>query len=268
MQLELKEMHRKLGITFIYVTHDQEEALTMSDRIVIMKDGQIQQIGTPMDIYNEPSNAFVADFIGESNIYSGTIIGNKKVRFLGKQWECIDEFPLNEKVDIVVRPEDIKIKPLGEGNVNAKIVNKIFKGIHYQFTAMVGNNEVLIQSTTDRAVDQEVSLSIKPELIHIMKREFSTNRYSDAYINKSNQVVFADTAWDCDVTQILPGSSLNEEGYLVSKDGKKYEKRSGLCIEPQFYPNAINTPEFKEKGILKKGENYSKEIVYSFSIND
>ena len=223
MQLELKEMHRKLGITFIYVTHDQEEALTMSDRIVIMKDGQIQQIGTPMDIYNEPSNAFVADFIGESNIYSGTIIGNKKVRFLGKQWDCIDEFPLNEKVDVVVRPEDIKIKPLGEGNVNAKIVNKIFKGIHYQFTAMVGNNEVLIQSTTDRAIDQEVSLSIKPELIHIMKREFSTNRYSDAYINKNNQVVFAETAWDCDVTQILPGSSLNEEGYLVSKDGRKFD---------------------------------------------
>ena len=223
MQLELKEMHRKLGITFIYVTHDQEEALTMSDTIVIMKDGQIQQIGTPLDIYNEPQNAFVADFIGESNIYSGTMIGEKKVRFLGKQWDCVDSFPINEKVDVVVRPEDIKIKPLGEGNVNAKIVNKIFKGINYQFTAMVGNNEVLIQSTNDRAINQEVSLSIKPELINIMKREFSTNRYSDAYIDKNNQVVFAGVSWDCDVTQILPGSSLNEEGYLISKDGKKYD---------------------------------------------
>lgn len=223
MQLELKEMHRKLGITFIYVTHDQEEALTMSDTIVIMKDGQIQQIGTPLDIYNEPQNAFVADFIGESNIYSGTMIGEKKVRFLGKQWDCVDSFPINEKVDVVVRPEDIKIKPLGEGNVTAKIVNKIFKGINYQFTAMVGNNEVLIQSTNDRAINQEVALSIKPELIHIMKREFSTNRYNDAYIDKNNQVVFAGVAWECDVTQILPGSSLNEEGYLVSKDGKKYD---------------------------------------------
>ena len=101
MQLELKEMHKKLGITFIYVTHDQEEALTMSDTIVVMKDGQIQQIGTPMDIYNEPKNAFVADFIGESNIYVGTMIGAKKIRFLGANWDCVDDFPINEKVDVM-----------------------------------------------------------------------------------------------------------------------------------------------------------------------
>ena len=104
MQIELKEMHKKLGITFIYVTHDQEEALTMSDTIVVMKDGMIQQIGTPEDIYNEPKNAFVADFIGESNIYEGTIIGERKVRFLNKAFDCVDDFPINEKVDVVIRP--------------------------------------------------------------------------------------------------------------------------------------------------------------------
>ena len=223
MQLELKEMHRKLGITFIYVTHDQEEALTMSDMIVVMEDGQIQQIGTPLDIYNEPKNAFVADFIGESNIYVGTMIGNKKVRFLGTTWECIDDFPVNQKVDVVVRPEDVIIKPLGEGAVKAKIVNKIFKGIHYQFTAMVGNNEVLIQTTADHEVNTEVSLSIEPDLIQIMNRAYDANIYQDAYINKNNKVVFAGATWDCDITQLVNGSSVDEKGYFSTPDGKKYD---------------------------------------------
>ena len=216
-------MHRKLGITFIYVTHDQEEALTMSDTIVVMKDGQIQQIGTPMDIYNEPKNAFVADFIGESNIYVGRMIDTKKVRFLGATWDCIDDFPKNEKVDVVVRPEDIIIHPNGEGMVKAHIVNKIFKGIHYQFTAMVGNNEVLIQSTLDHNIDQDVSLTIEPDLIQIMKREYDANIYQDAYINNKNKVVFAGATWDCDVTQLVEGSSLDEEGYFHTKEGKTYD---------------------------------------------
>src|SRR5574344_2861223 len=112
MQIELKDMHKKLGITFIYVTHDQEEALTMSDTIVVMKDGVIQQIGDPMKIYNEPKNAFVADFIGESNIYNGTIIDKLMVRFLGHNFKCLDNYPLNEKVDVVVRPEDVIIHSL------------------------------------------------------------------------------------------------------------------------------------------------------------
>ena len=223
MQLELKEMHKTLGITFIYVTHDQEEALTMSDIVVVMKDGKIQQIGTPMDIYNEPKNAFVADFIGESNIYVGTMIGSKRVRFMGATWDCVDEFPINDKVDVVVRPEDIIIHSVGEGNVKAKIVNKIFKGIHYQYTAMIGNNEVLIQSTVDYGTDIEVSLTIEPDLIHIMKREYTTNIYQDAYINNHNQVVFAGASWDCDVTQLVSGSSLDEKGYFITPNGKKYD---------------------------------------------
>ena len=223
MQLELKEMHKKLGITFIYVTHDQEEALTMSDIIVVMKDGQIQQIGTPMDIYNEPKNAFVADFIGESNIYVGTMIGSKRVRFMGATWNCVDDFPINEKVDVVVRPEDIIIHTDGEGSVKAKIVNKIFKGIHYQYTAMVGNNEVLIQSTIDYPTNITVTLTIEPELIQIMKREYTANIYEDAYINKNNKVVFAGATWDCDVTQLVKGAILDEEGYFITPNGKKYD---------------------------------------------
>lgn len=223
MQLELKEMHKKLGITFIYVTHDQEEALTMSDRIVVIEDGVIQQIGTPLDIYNEPANAFVADFIGESNIYVGTMIGSKKVRFLGTTWDCVDDFEINEKVDVVVRPEDIIIHAPNDGKVKAKIVNKIFKGIHYQFTAMVGNNEVLIQSTVDHPVGEDISLTIEPDLIQIMKREYTANIYEDAYINKNNEVVFAGTSWACDVTQLVEGSVLDEKGYFITPNGKKYD---------------------------------------------
>ena len=223
MQYELKELQQKLGITFIYVTHDQEEALTMSDRIVVIEDGVIQQIGTPLDIYNEPANAFVADFIGESNIYVGTMIGPQKVRFLGTTWDCVDDFDINEKVDVVVRPEDIIIHSPNEGKVKAKIVNKIFKGIHYQFTAMVGNNEVLIQSTVDHPVGQDISLTIEPDLIQIMKREYTANIYEDAYINKNNEVVFAGASWACDVTQLVEGATLDEKGYFITPNGKKYD---------------------------------------------
>ncbi len=222
MQIELKKMHQKLGITFIYVTHDQEEALTMSDTIVVMKDGMIQQVGSPMDIYNEPCNAFVADFIGESNIYVGTMIQNRKVRFLGALWDCIDDFEINQKVDVVVRPEDIIMNNNGKG-VKAKIIDKVFKGIHYQFTAMVGNSEVLIQSTVDHEVGGEVYLDIAPELIQIMKREYDTNIYEDAYIDKNNKVVFAGATWDCDVTKLVPGSKLDEDGYFITPENKKYD---------------------------------------------
>ncbi len=222
MQLELKEMHKKLGITFIYVTHDQEEALTLSDTIVVMSDGLIQQIGTPEDIYNEPKNAFVADFIGESNIYAGTMMGDKKVKFLGTTFECVDDFPKNEKVDIVIRPEDIDIKSKDKGMVNGVLVNKIFKGIHYQYTVMVGKQEVLIQDTKDRKINEEVSLSIDPDLIHIMKKEYTENAY-EGYITKNNQVCFANGTFDCDVTQLIPHSTLDEEGYLVDENGVKYD---------------------------------------------
>ena len=222
MQLELKEMHKKLGITFIYVTHDQEEALTMSDVIVIMKDGQIQQIGTPEDIYNEPANAFVADFIGESNIFVGSMYDNKKVRFLNKVWDCIDDFPIHEKVDVVIRPEDIQITSIEEGNVKGKIVNCIFKGIHYQYTVKVGKNEVYIQSTSLYDTNIEVGLKVEPDLIHIMKRQISSNVYV-GYITKNNEVSFAEATWECDITKLLKDSYVDEDGYLVDKKGKKYD---------------------------------------------
>ena len=222
MQIELKEMHKKLGITFIYVTHDQEEALTMSDTIVIMKDGVIQQIGTPKDIYDEPKNAFVADFIGESNIYNGTIIDDNHVLFLGHRFECVDKFPKNEKVDVVLRPEDIKIKEAGEGMVDGMLVSKIFKGVHYEYLLMVGKSEVVIQSTKNYEINKMMSFSIKPFDIQIMEKEFTENTY-DGYIDKNNFLIFADGKFECDITQLIPNSHLDEEGYLIDEKGLKYD---------------------------------------------
>ncbi len=222
MQLELKEMHKKLGITFIYVTHDQEEALTMSDTIVVMKDGVIQQIGTPTDIYNEPKNSFVADFIGSSNIYTGHMTEKRKVRFIGKVFDCVDDFDKNEQVDVVVRPEDVELLDEGEGQVDGKIVSSIFKGIHYEMVMMVGKNEVVIQDTVERKVGEKVSLRIKPDNIHIMEKSVISNKY-DGYITKNNTVCFGDGEFECDVTMLYPGSHLDEDGYLITAEGEQID---------------------------------------------
>ncbi len=224
MQLELKEMHKKLGITFIYVTHDQEEALTLSDRVVVMKDGMIQQIGTPEEIYNEPQNAFVANFIGESNIYSATVTGDKKVRFINHVFDCVDEFPKNEKVDVVVRPEDVKIVGKEEECMaTGKIVSKIFKGIHYEYIMMIARNELVIVDTRNLEVGKTYGINIEPDGIHIMKKELHSNIYNDAYIDKNNRVVISETPFECDITQLVKGSYVDEEGYVVSPDGTKYD---------------------------------------------
>ncbi len=226
MQLELKEMHKKLGITFIYVTHDQEEALTMSDTIVVMKGGEIQQVGNPTDIYNEPVNAFVANFIGESNIYNATMAGKLKVKFLGKVFDCVDDFPVNEKVDVVVRPEDVKISDDLEAyknDLHGKIISKVFKGVHYQYIILVGKNEVECRTTKDFPDGSEVAITVAAQDIQIMKKEFTKNIYTDAWIDKNNKLVIGDDTFDVDVTQLLPGSHVDEDLYLISKDGKKYD---------------------------------------------
>ncbi len=146
MQLELKQMHDELGITFIYVTHDQEEALTMSDRIVVMSEGRIQQLGTPEDIYNEPKNAFVADFIGESNIFNGIMTGKLRARFCGGEFECVDDIEEGTHITAVVRPEDVEITPPEEGTIRGIVSSVIFKGMHYEITIESGKNEMVARS--------------------------------------------------------------------------------------------------------------------------
>ncbi len=171
MQIELKEMQKRLGITFVYVTHDQEEALTMSDTIVVMRDGSIQQIGTPEQIYNEPKNAFVADFIGESNIISGVMLKDYLVRFAGHDFECVDKgFGENTEVDVVVRPEDIKITREGDGMLQGVIKSVTFKGVHYEMIAEANGIQWIIHSTAMSPVNSRVGLTIYPHDIQIMEK--------------------------------------------------------------------------------------------------
>lgn len=171
MQLELKKIQKRLGITFIFVTHDQEEALTMSDKIVVMNKGKIQQMGTPEDIYNEPANAFVAGFIGESNIFDAIILEDYKVKFSNKVFDCVDKgFSKNEKVDIVIRPEDIKIVPADKGMLKGSVKSVIFKGVHYEIEVEEGNNRWILHNTKSAEVDSVIGLDIYPEDIHIMRK--------------------------------------------------------------------------------------------------
>ena len=242
MQIELKEMHRKLGITFIYVTHDQEEALTMSDTIIVMKDGRIQQVGTPAQIYNEPVNAYVANFIGESNIFNAISQGPKRIKFLNFTFDSDNDFPEGEKVDVVLRPEDIEIKPLGDGQIEATITNRIFKGVHYEYTCYVGKNECIIQDTKLFDVQSKVSLYIDPEYIHIMKRELDKNYYKDVYLNDRNQLLLDQGVFDVDVTQLLDQSKLDASGYLVSNKGIKFNlKNLKVNVEVSFPDVVIET---------------------------
>ena len=171
MQYELIRLKNELGITFVYVTHDQEEALTMSDTIVVMNQGYIQQIGTPEDIYNEPQNAFVADFIGDSNILPATMVEDKVVKILGAVWNCVDVgFGHNKPVDAVIRPEDIDLVAPGEGVINGVVTNLIFKGVHYEMEVLANNYELLVHSTDMFPVGTEVGVKVDPFDIQIMKK--------------------------------------------------------------------------------------------------
>ena len=181
MQYELIRLKNELGITFVYVTHDQEEALTMSDTIVVMNQGYIQQIGTPEDIYNEPQNAFVADFIGDSNIIAATMLEDKVVRMLGAVWKCVDVgFGHNRPVDAVIRPEDIDLVKPGEGVIDGIVTNLIFKGVHYEMEVLANNYELLVHSTDMFPIGTEVGIKVDPFDIQIMKKPESEDEEAPA----------------------------------------------------------------------------------------
>ncbi|MFA7127458.1 MAG: ABC transporter ATP-binding protein, partial [Bacilli bacterium] len=170
MQYELKEMQRELGITFIFVTHDQEEALTMSDTVVVMDQGIIQQIGRPQDIYNEPKNRFVAGFIGESNIIRGIYRGNKQVEFMGSVFECVDEnFAPGELCDVVIRPEDFDVVPLDKAKLIGIVDATIFKGVHFEICALVDGIEFVLHQYENANVGDQIGFSVDPYEIHLMK---------------------------------------------------------------------------------------------------
>ena len=180
MQIELKNIQQQLGITFIFVTHDQEEALSMSDTVVVMNEGKIQQIGSPEDIYNEPKNAFVADFIGESNILDGIMREDKLVEMFGHKFECVDTgFAKNEPVDIVVRPEDIDVVSESEGQLSGVVSSITFKGVHYEIIVDINDFKWMIQSTDSPAVGDRIGISIPPQDIHIMKKSEYSGMFGD-----------------------------------------------------------------------------------------
>ena len=197
MQNELKTIQQAIGITFIYVTHDQEEALSMSDTIVVMADGEIQQIGTPTDIYNEPKNAFVADFIGESNIIDGVMLEDKKVKLASHVFDCLDSgFEKNEPVDVVIRPEDVDVVSPERGMLTGQVTSVTFKGVHYEIIVDIKGFKWMIQSTDYVAPDANIGLYIEPDAIHVMKKSKYSGKFGDysSFSDEIDQLSDADAA--------------------------------------------------------------------------
>ena len=187
MQQELKNIQKAMGITFVFVTHDQEEALSMSDTVVVMSEGRIQQIGTPIDIYSEPQNAFVADFIGESNILDGVMLADYKVNFSGHTFDCVDAgFEKRENVDVVIRPEDVDIVSEEKGMLKGVVTSVTFLGVHYEIIVDIGGIKWMIQTTDFVDVDEHIGLYIEPDAIHIMKKSEYSGMYGD-YSSFSNE---------------------------------------------------------------------------------
>jgi len=180
MQNELKNIQKALGITFVFVTHDQEEALSMSDTVVVMNEGKVQQIGSPIDIYNEPENAFVADFIGESNILDGIMKSDYNASFSGKTFRCLDSgFDIGEPVDIVVRPEDVDIVSPADGMLRGVVTSVTFRGVHFEIIVDIGGFKWMIQTTDEHSVGEEVGLFIEPDAIHVMKKSKYSGQFGD-----------------------------------------------------------------------------------------
>ena len=197
MQNELKTIQQAIGITFIYVTHDQEEALSMSDTVVVMADGEIQQIGTPTDIYNEPKNAFVADFIGESNIIDGIMLEDNKVKLAGHVFDCVDGgFAKNEPVDVVIRPEDVDVVAIDKGMLTGKVTSVTFKGVHYEIIVDIKGFKWMIQSTDYVAPEANIGVYIEPDAIHIMKKSKYSGKFGDysSFSDEIDQLSDADAA--------------------------------------------------------------------------
>ena len=201
MQVELKKIQKQTGITFIFVTHDQEEALSMSDTVVVMSEGKIHQIGTPIDIYNEPVNAFVADFIGESNILDGVMLEDYKVSFSGQTFTCLDKgFDPREPVDVVVRPEDVDIVPVARGQLTGLVTGVTFMGVHSEIIVDVGGFKWMIQTTDFVDVDETIGITLDPDAIHIMKKSAWSDLYGDfsSFSNEFDELSDADAETEDD----------------------------------------------------------------------
>ena len=251
MQLELKEIQQKTQKTFIYVTHDQEEALTMSDRVVVMNNGVIEQIGTPEDIYNEPVNAFVADFIGEANILNGTMVDDCRINILGRELECVDKgFGKNTPVDVVIRPEDIEITTPEDGQLVGTVENSTFKGVHYEMSVMCGKCEILIHSTKTAAIGSEIGMKVIPFNIQIMNKLLPFyNNEIEAEVTYSNK---DENYFEFEL-----------EGETITVNGQTFDESTRLKIT--LPPSALS---LAGDGIGDLKDVYIESVVYKGEHNE
>ena len=249
MQNELKRIQQQMGITFIYVTHDQEEALTMSDTVVVMDKGRIQQIGTPEDIYNEPKNAFVADFIGESNIFGGIMTGKLTTRFCGGEFVCVDDVPEGTHITAVVRPEDVEITKPENGTIRGVVTAVIFKGMHYEITIQSGKNEIVARSTKSANVGDRVGICLEPDGIHIMIAEDHTNTFQ-VDINKDYRLEYNGQLLHASLTKLIKGGRRQEDGTIIDANGEVIDL-SRIRVMASIQPEDIDMTDNQEEGLIQ-----------------
>ncbi len=256
MQLELKSMHQELGITFVFVTHDQEEALTMSDKIVVMSNGVLQQAGTPQEIYRRPANAFVADFIGESNIFNGAKTAQRRVAFAGAEFECEDGYPAGTLVNVMVRPEFVDLTEPQAGTLQGEVISSIFKGNFYEITVQSGKYEVVSQKNREIAVGTPVGIAIRPETIHNMPRDLKINHMTGILDDKlcfqmhDVSIPIDAAALDADWTQA--------DGQVYDGAGQVIET-AGMQVELSFSPADAQLSDDPEEGVF---QGHITTIIY------
>jgi len=250
MQLELKQMHKTLGITFVFVTHDQEEALTMSDKVVVIADGNIQQVGTPEDIYNEPANVFVADFIGESNIFNGVMSDKLTATFAGAVFPCVDDLEKGIKIDAVVRPEDVDVVEAGKGQLSGQVTSCDFKGTFYVMFVQCGQYEMEVHCFDYFAPGTTVGLNVDPDMIHIIPYDMSINHYEGQLEGINDEgiitVKFADLVRKVDYKNIYADASF-EEGILKAAGGETINV-AGTNVTVSFEPSDADISDDANEG--------------------
>lgn len=277
MQIELKNMHKELGITFIFVTHDQEEALMMSDKIVVMSKGQIQQVGTPEEIYNKPQNAFVADFIGESNIFDGVKKSDDTVHFAHHDFPCEDEYEAGTRVDVIIRPEDVILSSPKDGKFSGEIISCLFCGKFYEVAVQSDKNEIEAHILHEIKPGTKVGIDFTPGTIHTMPKDTKVNHYVGV-MEKDGYLKFMDGSIPVPVEKLFDGCRL-EHGHIVDQDGHKVHLE-GEKVKMFFPSKLANLSDDPEEGyfqgniisIIYKGDHYNYRIVsenkVEYSVDD
>lgn len=253
MQFELKEMHKELGITFLFVTHDQEEALTMSDKIVVMADGKIQQVGTPEQIYKVPKNIFVADFVGESNIFDGEMTGEHEVSIHDIPFSCTEDFSVGERVEVVIRPEAVKLVAPEMGKLTGTVYSSVFKGTYYEITVLIRKSEMVVSHPYAVKEGEEVGVSIQPQGIHIMAYNDRINHYT-GLLDDENRLLLTDGS------VMVPMAQLSSKGLP--------EKVSGIKVQLFFEPHDARLSDDPQEGLFQgniisivyKGDHYKYKV--------